>query len=179
VYYITTSRVNPPNLKLYLCPAITKIQRITPKRGLDNFSAKDRVARTLLPACRPANSPFYSAKLSSRAQPSDSQSESDGGVEGPAVSLDCHQCRRERPRVGTRNNLSSRAQSRDPVSLNLTPAKQPGAPSFRVLCGKVGTENLDQRTPSISETGQGQSLPKIELPTLEKAQGQASLPLSS
>src|SRR5580658_6092088 len=68
-------------------------------------------------------------------------------------------------------NLSSRAQPRDLVSLNLTPARQAGAPSFRVLCGKVGNENLDQRTPSTSETGQGQSLPEIELPTLEKAQG--------
>src|SRR5580658_3118226 len=68
-------------------------------------------------------------------------------------------------------NLSSRAQPRDLVSLNLTPARQAGAPSFRVLCGKVGNENLDQRTPSTSETGQGEPLPEIELPTLEKAQG--------
>jgi hypothetical protein len=51
------------NNRVYLCPAITKIQRITPKMGLDNFSAKDRVARarqlttnlSALPAIAPAN----------------------------------------------------------------------------------------------------------------------------
>src|SRR5580704_11590494 len=77
--------------------------------------------------------------------------------------------------VQTRNNLSSRAQSRDPVSLNLTPARQAGAPSFRVLCGKVRTENLDQRTPSTSETGQGRAFLEIEAPTLEKPKKCGSL----
>ncbi len=37
--------------------------------------------------------------------------------------------------------------------LNLTQPKSTGAPSFRALCGKVGDENLDQRTAFISEIG--------------------------
>jgi hypothetical protein len=35
------------------------------------------------------------------------------------------------------------------VSLKPTPAKQPDAPSFRVLGAKVETENLDERTHSL------------------------------
>jgi hypothetical protein len=116
----------------------------------------------------------------SRCHPEEAESRTRDSQRRISALSPANQCRRERPSsCRPETNLSSRAQPSDPVSLNLTPAKQAGAPSFRVLCGKVGTENLDQRTPSISETGQGQSLPKIELPTLEKAQGQASLPLSS
>ena len=62
--------------------------------------------------------------------------------------------------------------------LNLTPAKQPGAPSFCVLCGKVGNENLDQRTPSTSETAQGQPLPRLNCRPLEKPKGRPASDVS-
>jgi hypothetical protein len=46
--------------------------------------------------------------------------------------------------------------SQDASPLNLTHAKPTGAPSFRVLCGKVGDDNLDERTlEGLSTEGRG------------------------
>jgi hypothetical protein len=41
----------------------------------------------------------------------------------------------------------------DATPLNLTQPRKKGAPSFRALCGKVGNENLDERTAFTSEIG--------------------------
>jgi hypothetical protein len=70
-------------------------------------------------------------------------------------------CRgRPRPRADRTSDLSSRKESvipsevkGDPASPN--PAKQKGAPSFRVLCGKVGNENPDERTALTFEIVRG------------------------
>ena len=55
----------------------------------------------------------------------------------------------------------------DASPLNLTPTKKKAAPSFRALCGKVGNENLDERTASTSEIGGGRTPPETEVSTLE------------
>jgi len=53
----------------------------------------------------------------------------------------------------TQKSPLKRSLDGPPVPPNLTLAKQAGAASFRVLCGKVGDENLDKRTAFASELG--------------------------
>ncbi len=55
-----------------------------------------------------------------------------------------------------------------------TLTKKKVAPSLRVLCGKVGNENLDDRKGFGSVTRWGRAILQIEVPPMEKAQEWAS-----
>jgi hypothetical protein len=106
--------------------------------------------------------------LSSRAEPSDSQSESDGGVEGPAVSLHCHQCRRERRRAGDSKQSVIPSAVEGTLCPSISPQPSCRVPHLSAFCAERWEPRIStsaRRHPEEAESRTRDSQRRISAPS--------------